>query len=421
MSTRSSQLVSEPSWKEEVNRRIAAHQSRKGLSVVPEGSGHEEHSGVSDRAAKAAARVAARFSSAPSYADMQAAEARAALREAEVATRAALEAQAAAQAALAQFERIAEDRAEYEEERYEHLDHESATTLAAPHETAAEFYVPEPAALEDTSTHQKIADRPEIDLPVRNDPAPEAAPNRHEVAMPQTFEAQPIHANLIHFPKELVATRRLRPRLSAACAPSIEEEHGQLSIFEVDPSSIAIGPTASVAEEIAPAPSWSGPEWTNFDLDLDREDVRESDGEPPSIVSRVELAPLELRCMAALVDFALIVGMTCAGVAGIAGHLPHGPAMKMAEIAGLAGLLLTGLAYHAFFLLVAMATPGMMYARIGLCTFDDERPTRTQLRGRLGALMVSLLPVGLGMAWAIFDEDHLSWHDRISRTYLRRC
>ena len=63
----------------------------------------------------------------------------------------------------------------------------------------------------------------------------------------------------------------------------------------------------------------------------------------------------------------------------------------------------------------------MKYARISLCTFDDETPTRAQMRNRLGALLLSALPVGLGLAWAIFDEDHLSWHDRLSRTYQRRC
>jgi hypothetical protein len=68
-----------------------------------------------------------------------------------------------------------------------------------------------------------------------------------------------------------------------------------------------------------------------------------------------------------------------------------------------------------------MSTPGLMYARIALCTFEDEYPTRAQLRGRLAALLVSLLPMGLGFAWAIFDEDHLTWHDRLSRTYQRRC
>jgi hypothetical protein len=61
----------------------------------------------------------------------------------------------------------------------------------------------------------------------------------------------------------------------------------------------------------------------------------------------------------------------------------------------------------------------MNLARISLCTFDGQIPTREQLRSRLGALLLSLVPVGLGIAWALFDEDHLTWHDRLSRTYLR--
>jgi hypothetical protein len=28
--------------------------------------------------------------------------------------------------------------------------------------------------------------------------------------------------------------------------------------------------------------------------------------------------------------------------------------------------------------------------------------------------------MGLGFAWALVDEDCLGWHDRITRTYLRR-
>ena len=35
-------------------------------------------------------------------------------------------------------------------------------------------------------------------------------------------------------------------------------------------------------------------------------------------------------------------------------------------------------------------------------------------------MILSLAPVGLGFAWSIFDEDHLTWHDRISQTYLRK-
>jgi uncharacterized RDD family membrane protein YckC len=83
-------------------------------------------------------------------------------------------------------------------------------------------------------------------------------------------------------------------------------------------------------------------------------------------------------------------------------------------------LLLIALLYQTLFLILAGATPGISYARISLCTFDGQVPTRAQLLYRLGALLLSVLPVGLGVAWILFDDDHLSWHDQLSRTYLRR-
>jgi uncharacterized RDD family membrane protein YckC len=62
----------------------------------------------------------------------------------------------------------------------------------------------------------------------------------------------------------------------------------------------------------------------------------------------------------------------------------------------------------------------MKYAGISLCTFEGHNPTRAQRCGRLVSLILSVLPLGLGLVWAIFDDDHLSWHDRLSRTYLRK-
>ncbi len=414
-----SQPVSRPSWKEEVNRKLAAHQYRKGLSVVEQRALQEEHVDVSDRAAKAAERVAARFSNAPSYAEMQAAEARAALRDAEAATRAALEAQAAAHVALANLERFAEDQAaELEQERSEHANPSRVLAAASPSQAEADAaHEVQPPMAFDNAAHDAISHEEPHSAPHQQ----QAGPVAHEAPPATIVDAQPIHANLIHFPRELVATRRIRPRLAGAAAEQgTEDQFAQLSIFEVDPSSISIEPVASIAQEIAPAPSWSGPEWTSLDLEMERRAI-EDDGEPPSIASRIHLAPLELRMMASLIDIALIVGLVCAGAAGIAGHLVHSPSVRSAELGSLAALVVIGLLYHAFFLIVTLSTPGMMYAGIGLCTFENEHPTREQLRGRLAALLISLLPVGLGMAWVIFDEDHLSWHDRISRTYLRTC
>jgi uncharacterized RDD family membrane protein YckC len=418
---RSSQSLPKPSWKEEVNRRLEAHKSRKGLSVVDQPS-NDEQQATSARAAMAA-RVAARFSNAPSYSEMQAAEARAALHDAEVATRAALEAQVVAQEALANLERAAEHGFDYEraaqatvavpqwqtEEQSLEDDSEAASSHAAHSPELSPESSPEPfyAAPFHGSAHSPVSDRP-------------AVSHSDDAVHPRTVEAQPIHGNVIHFPREIVATRRMRPRLTG-CEPSTQDQTGQLSIFEVDPSTISIEPTASTVETTLPAPSWSGPEWSALELDVEPELAEEFDGGPPSISVGIDLAPLELRLMAATIDFALILVLVCAMVAGVAGHLTHSPSMKIAEICAAAALLFGSLLYQAFFLITMTSTPGMMYAGIAFCTFDDERPTRAQLRKRVTALLASVLPIGLGIAWSIFDEDHLSWHDRISRTYQRSC
>jgi uncharacterized RDD family membrane protein YckC len=84
-------------------------------------------------------------------------------------------------------------------------------------------------------------------------------------------------------------------------------------------------------------------------------------------------------------------------------------------------LLLVGGLYEAVFLALTNTTPGMWYARIRLCTLEGKTPTRAQLNARLVALPLSILPVGLGVIWSIFDDDRLTWHDRLSQTYLRKC
>ena len=55
----------------------------------------------------------------------------------------------------------------------------------------------------------------------------------------EEIEAQPIPANLIEFPREIIATRRMRPRLGDGPG---EADPQQLSIFEVDPNTVSTDP-----------------------------------------------------------------------------------------------------------------------------------------------------------------------------------
>jgi uncharacterized RDD family membrane protein YckC len=428
-------------WKDEVSKRLAAHKSRKGLATVEQATPVEAKS---SRAAQAAARVAARYAKAPSYSEMLAAEARAAVRAAEAASRAALEAQAAAESVLAGLEN-ASVSASVTQQDWEPQDWE-AEIEPPQHPSPPSIHASKLAlnqALNQTGNQRP--DKPsygirwEADLPMRElDPAVFRATNgpsftpapaggwwgqtlltEHEHEGLEVVEpAQPLHANLIQFPRELVATRKVRPRRAEGPYAASGDAVGQLSIFEVDPRSISIEPAATEVVAEASAPMWPAPDWSGIELDPHPLNERELEAGPASAAA-LQLAPLHLRVMAAVVDGALVTGAFLAAAYVTMANLKQLPSVREIEIVTALALLVIGVVYRVFFFTLDAGTPGMKWAGISLCTFADEMPTRGQRCGRLAAMLLSVLPVGLGLIWAIFDEDHLSWHDRLSGTYLR--
>jgi uncharacterized RDD family membrane protein YckC len=136
--------------------------------------------------------------------------------------------------------------------------------------------------------------------------------------------------------------------------------------------------------------------------------------------AEVHLAPIGHWLMSVLVDGALITAIFVALSIVAAANAGTLPTTKAVAFAAASILLLLCLLYQTIFLLLAGTTPGMRYAGISLCTFDGQIPAPAELRSRLGALLLSVAPIGLGVAWALFDEDHLCWHDRLSGTYLRK-
>jgi uncharacterized RDD family membrane protein YckC len=119
-------------------------------------------------------------------------------------------------------------------------------------------------------------------------------------------------------------------------------------------------------------------------------------------------------------DATLIVAAFLAVAMLIVANARALPGPRAIELAAALAVLAIGAAYQALFLTLARATPGMMYAGIGLSTIEGDSPSRAQRCRRLMALPLSVFPVGLGLVWALFDESHLTWHDRLSGTYLRK-
>ena len=519
-----------PAWKQEVNQRLAAHRNRRGGPQDAAASTPENPRPASDRAAAAAARVAARYAKAPSYSQLLAGEARAVVRAAGAAAEAARNAQAAAQAVLAGLESgaIAPGLWEQEVQSSETVSHVAAPTAQATPSRWQDEPPPVVSAPSAQVATQQVSyagaqPRWEEALPVTV-PAAQAGRDvwsemrvhpgleptheyrrdseRHyghgyahrtdegELFPDESFDSydpmgsaiiepvQHLPANLIEFPRELVATRKARPRLAEGPFYDASHENSQLSIFEVDPklldSPVYMSDTATSA--VAP-PEWAsieldhledysesqysdvadnrqiyaGQAYTAAEVQASYADVIETHGSavkempvemmstpvtnasaastqirsaisvPVSAAAELLVARLSDRMLAAVIDGALITLAFLAAAVLVIASTTHPPAGRMALLASGLGLLLFGLLYQFLFLSYAEeGTPGMRYARIALCTFDDDNPTREQMRMRIPAMLLSVLPAGLGLLWAFFDGEHLGWHDRMTRTYQRK-
>lgn len=74
--------------------------------------------------------------------------------------------------------------------------------------------------------------------------------------------------------------------------------------------------------------------------------------------------------------------------------------------------------YVALFTFFGGTTPGMMLRHLRVVSFDGSEPTPGQLLWRSFGYLVSAGTLMFGFLAALWDEDTLCWHDRISQTYL---
>ena len=358
-----------PLWKQEVNERLAAHRTRRPRKAEDQASLPLDIEPGDSRSAQVAARVAARYAKVPSYSEVLAEEARNAAR---LAHAAAEDAMVAAQAVLDGM-------------RNEDVEEPVRNVPPAPRQNIA---TPSPAIRQESASRLSDAFVEETVEPIES-----------------------IAGNVIQFPREIVAPRKARPRLAEG--PLREEsvaEAPQLRIFEVDTDTISKTPEIEN----------STPDWSSIRLDARSAEHIETD---PSLVNYLDIpmkvASMGDRLMAGLVDLSLAGLAFLVFVLVFVACTAHPPMGKPALAAAGGTLVFFFLLYQFLFFTYSEATPGMRYARIALCTFEDENPTRSQLQSRIGAILLSACTLGMGFAWAFFDEDGLGWHDRLSHTYQR--
>jgi uncharacterized RDD family membrane protein YckC len=214
--------------------------------------------------------------------------------------------------------------------------------------------------------------------------------------------------NVIEFPRsleqDLLFAHELAESISAT--PRILESEPPEATVEPEPPVSKLQPLATfhLDDYVSSAPdSWQADEEEESEIELP-----------------LQVAPANARTMCVLTDAVVVLtasALFAVIVMSIAKFVPQGR-LGVA----LALLLPLGLwsAYHYLFLVYGRATLGMQMAQLELSSFEGCVPTRRIRAWRALSLLLSCASLGLGFAWAMVDEDRLGWHDRITRTYLRR-
>ncbi len=224
----------------------------------------------------------------------------------------------------------------------------------------------------------------------------------------------------------------------------------QLSIFEVEPAEYAPEePVATVVEAIPVQRSEFYPVETasrNASIYADEVDFAEElpGGEAVSNVSSwqtptyavemapsvseaevlhveqvLEAAPFGRRMMSGVVDLCIILLMASAAAPLALRFAPELLLGGSAVSKLLQGLLAVAVVYSLLFAVLLRVTPGQFFASLRVVRLDGKKAGLLRRALRQLMLPLSIVPLGLGLFWNLVDPRRLCWHDRFSGTLTK--
>lgn len=134
--------------------------------------------------------------------------------------------------------------------------------------------------------------------------------------------------------------------------------------------------------------------------------------------SALQVAPISSRFFAAVLDaMVLLAGAAIYGVIfwRTGGHFSRQP-LELA-VGGVIAVFFIFF-YFCGCTAIASATPGLIWAGLEVRTFEGNSPRFAECFWRAFGYLVSMSALMLGFVWAAVDADGLTWHDRMSRTFL---
>jgi uncharacterized RDD family membrane protein YckC len=135
------------------------------------------------------------------------------------------------------------------------------------------------------------------------------------------------------------------------------------------------------------------------------------------IICDAPVAPASLRAEAGLVDGLI---MLTPALAGLALFLYEGGSLSFDKHVApfwLVAVLTVPVLYKLLWTVAGRDTIGMSVAGVRLVDFDGNPPSRERRYQRLFGSFLSALAGGIGLIWALVDEDGLTWHDHMSSTF----
>lgn len=130
------------------------------------------------------------------------------------------------------------------------------------------------------------------------------------------------------------------------------------------------------------------------------------------------VASLELRRRAGIIDATILALASLAIFSGFVALGGRFGAGKTEILICLATVGLLAAQYFTLFTIMGGTTPGMMITGLRLVSFEGDAPAPCQLIWRSIGYLISGGTAFLGYLWSMWDEDELTWHDRISQTYI---
>ena len=186
--------------------------------------------------------------------------------------------------------------------------------------------------------------------------------------------------------------------------------------------------TREPSEEVFEIPDSPRPRGDDFELEPEPGNrleivVEPAESEARATASQLEqeafqVASMSSRFLAGLIDGLLLLlsgGLFASIFSFAGGHLALVP-LNLVVMGVIAFVFVWS--YFAMFTALASSTPGQSIVGIEARNMEGWPPDRRESLLRAFGYLVSLSAFMLGFFWALVDSESLTWHDRISGTFL---